>query len=597
MHAGHRVGIVGRNGAGKTTLFELIQGKLAPHEGNVELPAAWRISSLRQHIEPSVRTAIEFVMDGDVRLRRVQTAIERAEKEGNDERLAHALTEFEDLDGYRYENRAATILVGLGFTASEFSKPYREFSGGWRIRLNLAQALMTPAELMLLDEPTNHLDLEATVWLQRWLSKFDGTVLMIAHDRDFLDSAVDTIVHIDQYQAKTYRGGYSSFEEQRAALLTQQEVLHQRQIKERQRIGRFIERFRYKATKARQVQSRIKLLERMQQVAIVRTELPYRFSFQSPGRLDQPMAQIDNCSLGYGGIEVIRDLTQRIYPGDRIGVLGLNGAGKSTLLKSLASEISPLNGTIQLSEHTSVGYFAQHQLEILDGRRSARDHVVGLVEMSEQQVRNFLGAWGFGGNDIFRRIDQFSGGEKARLVLAMISLHRPALLVLDEPTNHLDIDMRAALAHALDSFEGAVIVVAHDQHLLRQCVNEFWLIEGGTLSPFEGDLEEYEVSLERVSEEAKKSTSRSSKEVRRERADVRNRQRAHLRRKEEVEGLLAKLEQEVQDLNDLLVNPKTFERADRDELNNWMRQHGAKKKQIEELENEWMSIEERLYGG
>lgn len=535
-------------------------------------------------------------MDGDVRLRRVQTAIERAEKKGDDEKLAHALTEFEDLDGYRYENRAATILVGLGFTASEFSKPYREFSGGWRIRLNLAQALMTPAELMLLDEPTNHLDLEATVWLQRWLSKFAGTVLMIAHDRDFLDSAADTIIHIDQYQAKTYRGGYSSFEEQRAAQLIQQEVLQQRQIKERQRIGRFIDRFRYKATKARQVQSRIKLLERMQQVAIVRTELPYRFSFQSPIRLDQPMVQIDDCCLGYGGIQVINDLTQRIYPGDRIGLLGLNGAGKSTLLKSVASELAPMKGSIQLSEHTSVGYFAQHQLEVLDGERSARDHVVNVVEMAEQQVRNFLGAWGFGGNDIFRRVDQFSGGEKARLLLAMISLSRPSLLVLDEPTNHLDIDMRAALAHALDSFEGAVLVVAHDQHLLRQCVNEFWLIERGTVSAFEGDLEEYEESLDQVSEEPKKRTTRSSREVRRERAELRNRQRAHLRRKEEVEGLLEKLEQEVQNLNDLLVNPETIQSADRKELNDWMRQHGAKKKQIEELENEWMSIEERLIG-
>ena len=575
----------------------MIQGKLAPLEGNVELPSAWRIASLRQHVDPTNRSAIEFVMDGDIRLRRVQRAIERAEQEGNDKTLAHALTEFEDLDGYRYENRAATILVGLGFTASDFSKPYREFSGGWRIRLNLAQALMTPAELMLLDEPTNHLDLEATVWLQRWLSKFDGTVLMIAHDRDFLDSAVDTIIHIDQYQAKTYRGGYSSFEEQRAAHLIQQETLHQRQNRERQRIGRFIERFRYKATKARQVQSRVKLLERMQEVAIVRTELPYRFSFQSPSRLDQPMVQIDDCSLGYGGIQVIGDFTQRIYPGDRIGVLGLNGAGKSTLLKSLASEISPLEGSIQLSEHTSVGYFAQHQLEILNSSQSARDHVAQLIEMTEQQIRNFLGAWGFSGNDIFRRVGQFSGGEKARLVLALISLERPALLVFDEPTNHLDIDMRAALANALDSFEGAVVVVAHDQHLLRQCVNEFWLIEGGKVSAFEGDLEDYEESLDQIAEESKKPTTRSSKEVRKERAELRNKQRNLVRRKEEVEGLLAKLEREVQDLNDLLVNPETFQRADRDELNDWMRQHGSKKKKIDELENEWMSIEERLYGG
>lgn len=591
------MGIVGRNGIGKTTLFELIQGNLLPHEGNIDLPDAWRISALKQHVSPTERTAIEFVMDGDAQLRRVQRSIERAEKAENDDAFARALADFEDLDGYRYQNRAATILVGLGFTASEFSRPYQEFSGGWRIRLNLAQALMTPSDLMLLDEPTNHLDLEATVWLQRWLSKFGGTVLMIAHDRDFLDSSVDSIVHIDQLQARSYRGGYSSFEEQRAAQLSQQEILHKRQVKERQRIEKFIDRFRYKATKARQVQSRVKLLERMKQVAVVRAELPYRFTFQTPLRLDQPMLQIDNCSLGYGGIQVIRDLTQRIYPGDRIGVLGLNGAGKSTLLKSLAAELSPLEGTIRLSEHTSVGYFAQHQLEILNADQSARDHVVDVVEMTEQQVRIYLGAWGFGGNDIFRRVDQFSGGEKARLVLAMISLHRPALLVLDEPTNHLDIDMRAALAHALDSFEGAVIVVAHDQHLLRQCINEFWLVQGGVVTTFDGDLDDYEQSLSRETEESKKPTTRSSKELRRAKADLRNRQRNLVRRKERVENLLAELEQEVENLNELLIDPKTHQNAERSELNDWIRQHGIKKKKIEELENEWMSIEERLYGG
>lgn len=591
------MGIVGRNGIGKTTLFELIQGNLLPQDGNIDLPDAWRISALKQHVALTERSAIEFVMDGDAQLRRVQRSIESAEKAQNDDAFAHALAEFEDLDGYQYQNRAATILVGLGFTASEFTKPYQEFSGGWRIRLNLAQALMTPSDLMLLDEPTNHLDLEATVWLQRWLSKFAGTVLMIAHDRDFLDRSVDSIVHIDQLQARAYRGGYSAFEEQHAVQLSQQEILHKRQDKERQRVEKFIDRFRYKATKARQVQSRIKLLERMKQVAIVRTTLPYRFTFQSPLKLDQPMVQIDDCSLGYGGTHVIRNLTQRIYPGDRIGVLGLNGAGKSTLLKSLASEIVPLEGTIRLSEHTSVGYFAQHQLEILNGNQSARDHVVNLVELTEQQVRNFLGAWGFRGNDIFRRVDQFSGGEKARLVLALISLHKPALLVLDEPTNHLDIDMRAALSHALDSFEGAVIVVAHDQHLLRQCINEFWLIQGGTVTTFDGDLEDYQQSLSRESEESKKPTTQSSKELRRAKANLRNRQRSLVLRKEKVENLLAELEREVENLNALLIDPKTLLNTERAELNDWIRQHGIKKKKIVELENEWMSIEERLYGG
>lgn len=593
VHAGHNVGLVGRNGIGKTTLFALIRQQLQPEDGSVEYPSTWRVSWLSQNVPPTNRSAIDFVMDGDTTLRQLQREIEHAQQSLGGVEIARALAEFEDRGGYSFESRAATILSGLGFAAEDHAKPHEEFSGGWRIRLNLAQTLMCPADLMLLDEPTNHLDLEAMVWFQKWLAKYEGTVLLIAHDRELLDQAVDTIVHIDQLQAFTYRGGYSSFEEQRAQMLIQQETMLKRQAQERERIQRFVDRFRAKASKARQVQSRIKMLERMTQVAVLRTQLPYRFSFQSPVRLDEPMVAVDNCYLGYDETDVIADATERIYPGDRIGVLGLNGAGKSTLLKALAGAIQPRLGSIGFSTHTTIGYFAQHQLEILDGERNARDHVLDHREFSEQQVRDFLGAWGFGGTDIFRPVRQFSGGEKARLVLAKIALERPALLVLDEPTNHLDMDMRAALSHALDSFQGAVVVVAHDQHLLKQCVNEFWLVKGGRVTTFQGNLDDYEAAIGESKQVGKPSKS-SSKLLRKSRANARNQERDLVARKRQIESMLSQLELKVQDLNEKLVDPQSFSEANRSELQDWIRKHGKARKTIEELENEWMSIEERL---
>ncbi len=594
VHAGHSVGLVGRNGIGKTTLFALVRRKLQPEEGTVEYPATWRISWLDQNVPPSDSQAINFVMDGDTALRKLQRKIDQTQSSGDGVEVARAFAEFEDRGGYTFETRAATILSGLGFQSDDFTKPHKDFSGGWRIRLNLARTLMTPADLMLLDEPTNHLDLEATVWFQKWLANYDGTVLLIAHDRDLLDQVVDTIVHIDQLQAFTYRGGYSSFEEQRAQLLIQQETALKRQEQERERLQRFVDRFRAKASKARQVQSRIKVLEKMTAVAVLRTQLPYRFSFQSPARLDEPMVSIDRCSLGYDEHDVITNTTERIYPKDRIGVLGLNGAGKSTLLKALAGEIRPRDGSIGFSEHTSTGYFAQHQLEILDGERNACDHVLDRVDFSAQQVRDFLGGWGFGGDDIFRPVKQFSGGEKARLVLATIALERPALLVLDEPTNHLDMDMRTALSNALDEFQGAVVIVAHDQHLLRQCVNEFWLVKGGSVSAFEGDLDDYEATIGEPKQQVKPAKP-TSKLLRKERADARNRTRELVVRRAQIETTLGQLEKTVKELNEKLADPQTFLDANRSELQDWIRMHGKTRKTIEELENEWMSIEERLY--
>lgn len=594
IHAGHKACIVGRNGVGKTTLFELLLGKLIPDDGDISYPKEWRVATLRQNVAPSECSALDFVMDGDAILRRLERTIEKATKSADDSKLIAALSAYEDQGGYRYTQRAETILHGLGFTSEDSTKPYNEFSGGWRIRLNLAQTLMAPSDYLLLDEPTNHLDLEAVTWLYRWLSKYEGTVVLIAHDREFIDRIATEIIHVDQGVARKYSGGYSSFEQQRAALLLEQETLLQRQAKERARIQRFVDRFRAKASKAKQVQSRIRLLEKMTYTAVLRDEAPYKFSFASPTRFDQPMVSFQTCTLGYGPHRVIEEFTQQIYPRDRIGILGINGAGKTTLLKAIAKELSPLQGTVEVSDHTTVGYFAQHQLEVLKSTTSAYQHIEESSELSAQSIRNFLGAWGFSGSSIFRPVSQLSGGEKARLVLAKLALQKPALLVLDEPTNHLDLEMRNALASALDDFEGAVVVVAHDQHLLRQCVNEFWLIRDGTISAYRGDLDDYEAMANPVRSEEIDTPSLNSKAKRQHRALLRERQRAFAREIDRIESSLEEISGEVQLLTERLQDPATLKHLDRNELNSLLARHNDLRQETARLEAQWYSLTESL---
>ena len=594
IHAGHKACIVGRNGVGKTTLFELLLGNLIPDDGDISFPKEWRAATLRQNVVPSERSALDFVMDGDANLRSLERKIETATTIADDSKLVAALSAYEDQGGYRYIQRAESILRGLGFTAENFDKPHREFSGGWRIRLNLAQTLMVPSEYLLLDEPTNHLDLEAVTWLYRWLTKYEGTVVLIAHDREFIDRIATEIIHLDQGVARTYSGGYSVFEEQRAAILLEQETILQRQEKERARIQKFVDRFRAKASKAKQVQSRIKLLEKMTYSAVLREEAPYKFSFSSPTRFDRPMVSIETCTLGYGQHQVIKELTQRIYPKDRIGILGINGAGKTTLLKAIANEIDPLAGQMEVSKHTTVGYFAQHQLEVLEGSLSAYEHVEENSEFSSQSIRNFLGAWGFSGSMIFRPVSQLSGGEKARLVLAKLALQRPALLVLDEPTNHLDLEMRNALASALDNFEGAVIVVAHDQHLLQQCVNEFWLIRDGSVSAYRSDLDDYEAMLRPEVTDHLGTRSSNSKAKRQIRALKREQKRAFAREINRVEISLEEISKEVESLTERLQDPTTLKHLDRDELNSLLARHGDLTQETARLEARWYSLTESL---
>ena len=494
IHAGHKVGLVGRNGVGKTTLFELVRGRLHAEEGDVVRPESWRLASLEQSSAPSPRAALDFVMDGDTRLRQAEAAIAEAERSGNHETLGTLYSALEDAGGYDAHARAGEILGGLGFGKDDFDKPHRAFSGGWRIRLNLARALMTPSDLLLLDEPTNHLDLEATLWLEAWLHKFSGTLMMIAHDRDFLDKTVQEIVHLHNGQAPLYAGNYSSFERQRAETLTRQAAVYQRQQQRVAEIRRFVDRFRAKESKARQVQSRIKALERMDLVAPLLAESPYRFKFTQPRKISNPILQLDAASLGYDGAAVLTDATLRIYPNDRIGVLGANGAGKTTLLRCLAGELEPLQGTLTRGRHSALGYFAQHQLESLDLDRTPLDHIDECTDYTSQEALDYLGGWGFSGVDVRRPARTFSGGEKARLVLAIIACQEPAVLVLDEPTNHLDLDMREALALALQQYQGALLLVSHDRHLLRRCVDLFWLVADGTVQRFHDDLDSYTAS-------------------------------------------------------------------------------------------------------
>ncbi len=593
VHAGHTAGVVGRNGVGKTTLFELVRGRLLPEEGEVLRPRKWRLAWLDQAVQPSPRCALDFTLDGDRTLRAVEGRVEAAERAGDNEALALAHLEFEEAQGYDAEARAGEILHGLGFRGEDFGKPHGEFSGGWRIRLNLARTLMSPSDLLLLDEPTNHLDLDAALWLETWLKRHPGTLLIISHDRDFLDAVCDEIVHVADGKTTAYSGGYSSFERQRAEALERQAAKHAKQQLEIRHMQSFIDRFRAKAKKARIAQSRLKALERMELVAPVHARSPYRFAFPNPKRVSNPTLSLDEATLGYPGTAVLRDLTLRIYPGDRIGILGVNGAGKTTLLKALADEIEPLAGALTRGRHSGVGYFAQHQMESLrgDGNALASLHAAPGEPLGEQQARDYLGRWGFGGEMVERPISTFSGGEKARLVLALIARTRPALLLLDEPTNHLDIEMREALALALQDYDGALVLVSHDRHLLRQCTDTLWLVAQGRVEPFPDGLDAYtEVSL-----------GRQDRPVRHERKNRRRQSAAHreaikplMKKRARLERAIEAFTEELDELSTVLSNSATYDHASTEQISELLARQGRLRKRLAQTEAEWLEIQERI---
>ena len=609
VHAGQKVALVGRNGVGKSTLFDLVLGAtgrrgLQPDAGDVELPGDWRISHMAQEVAVSDRPALDYVIDGHRELRKAEQALAAAEAASDDMAIARCHSLLDDLGVYEAEARAGEILHGLGFQGDTLTQPFAEFSGGWRIRLNLAQALMKPADLMLLDEPTNHLDLEATLWLETWLKRFPGTLLVIAHDREFLDNVAEITVHLHHGKADAYRGNYSSFERQRAEAMVLQQAAFKKQQREIAHIKSFVERFKAKASKARQAQSRVKALERMEAVAPVHADSPYHLVIEQPEKMSTPLMSLDHASIGYDGEPVLTNVHQTILPGARIGVLGENGAGKSTLLKCLVGELETMAGDMVSGTHAKVGYFAQHQLESLHAERTALQTLqLARPTYREQQCRDYLGTWGFPKEKLERPVATLSGGEKARLVLALIARERPALLVLDEPTNHLDLDMRDALAMALQDFEGALIIVAHDRSMLSRTVDEYWLVEGGSVSRLQTDLSGYTdthnpANLPGTSStgatERKSAKTENRKTERQEAARIRAEEKPLKNAISKLERKIESLSAELKEVEAKLADTETYQSLPADELDTLLKNAARLRSRRDEAESDWLEQSEAL---
>ena len=496
LNPGQRIGLIGSNGTGKSSLFALLRGELHADQGEVDYPPQWRVAHVAQETPALERPALEYAIDGDTTLRELESELAEAEEANDGMRMGELYAAMGDADAYTVRSRAEQLLRGLGFTQEQMGQPVASFSGGWRMRLNLAQALMCPSDLLLLDEPTNHLDLDAIIWVEEWLKRYAGTLIIVSHDRDFLDGVVNVVVHLDGKKLKRYTGNYSSFERQRAAAVVLAAGMMEKQMRERAHLESFIERFRAKASKAKQAQSRMKMLAKMEELAPLHVSAPFQFEFREPLRAPDPLLVLENVDAGYrtesGDKVVVRDIKFALASGERYGLLGINGAGKSTLIKTIAGELDPLSGTATFNNGLVVGYFAQHQVEMLRDDESPLWHLARIApRVREQELRGFLGGFNFPGEMATGPITNFSGGEKARLALAMIVWQRPNLLLLDEPTNHLDLETREALTVALAQFEGTLVLVSHDRHLLRATTEQFLIVADGSLQPFDGDLDDY----------------------------------------------------------------------------------------------------------
>ncbi|HEY2676880.1 MAG TPA: ATP-binding cassette domain-containing protein [Steroidobacteraceae bacterium] len=544
---GDKVGITGANGSGKSSLFAAILGELTPDRGDIVVPAALKVAHVEQEIAAYDEPAIEFVLDGDGQLREVQAAIEDAEKRDAALLLADLYSSLEAIDGYRARARAAAVMHGLGFKTQDHERAVGQFSGGWRVRLAMARALCSRADLLLLDEPTNHLDLDAIVWLEEWLTAYPGTLLMISHDREFLDAIIGRVLHIDNRSVHAYTGNYSQFESRRAEELAQQSALHDRQVRRIAEITSFVNRFRASATKSRQAQSRLKMLQRMERIVPAHVDSPFEFEFAQPLKTPRPLVTLEKAACGYADVQIVGLINISIGPQDRIALLGPNGAGKSTVTKLLAGEIALLAGSRTPAADLSIGYFAQQQLEQLAPDCDAFWHVrklggSGFAGGDEQKVRDHLGRFGFTGDRAFEPVGRFSGGEKARLTLAILVARRPNLLLLDEPTNHLDIEMRQALSVALQSFEGGLVVVSHDRHLIKSVADTLWLVADGKLQEFGGDLDDYQQWLRSRGKPPQAPAARKSGAVAKEKPAQRRDPLARLRRQLiEIEARIAAL--------------------------------------------------------
>jgi len=601
-----RIGLIGSNGCGKSSLLAAVLGQLSVEAGQIEAPRPERIAHVAQDIDTTALSALEYVLEGHPPLRLARIALQQAEEAGDDLQIAHAHAQLADINPGAVTAQALRVMHGLGFAPDAPSLPMREFSGGWRNRLALARALLTPADLLLLDEPTNHLDLDSVIWLETWLRRQSASVLVISHDREFLDRCVNTIWHIDGGAIRRYAGDYSAFE---AALLErnrQQDAQARSYQRTASHLQRFVDRFRAKATKARQAQSRLKMLQRLVQVEPSRAQHEWRFEFREPRKLPQRLIDGEALTLGYGDTAVLRDVRLAVAAGDRIGILGVNGAGKSTLVKAITGHLAPMSGELRRSPDAAIGYFAQHQLDQLDLDESALDQLRRLTPQArEQELRDFLGSFRFSGELATTAVGQLSGGERARCALALLAWQRPNLLVLDEPTNHLDMETREALTMALSSFAGALLLVSHDRHLLRATVDTLWLVHEGRLSPFEGDLDEYAaLVIESRRDRDESRTSRPQKDTtnRREerRLQAQERERlAQLRRPlqqrlQEIETQLEASTAQLRAIDVHLADPAVYHSSESAKIADLLQQRSALDKKIERLEAQWLQSQEEL---
>ena len=591
VHKNNKVGLVGSNGTGKTSLFKMILGEVESDKGQCNYPPDLKVACMAQEIPGTEEKALDYVISGDEKLVKIQKAISEAESNEEYSSLGELHSQLEDLDGFTAKSRAEKLLVGLGFSEEEFSKTLKDFSGGWRVRLNLAKTLMQPSDLLLLDEPTNHLDLDAIIWLSNWIKSFKGAMLLISHDREFLDECVNFIAHIHNETIEIYKGNYSQFEVRKAAKLAEIESNYAKQQKEISHMQDFVKRFKAKATKARQAQSRIKALERMELIAPAHIDSPFKFKIPETSKISNPLITLEEAHLGYE-TSIISNVKISLCPGDRIGLLGVNGAGKSTFVKSLKGELPLLKGNKYEGKNLKIGYFSQHQVDDLDLEQSPIDHLIKVNEdATESEIRNFLGGFNFTGDKTKNTIKNFSGGEKARLALSIIAFQKPNLLLMDEPTNHLDMDMRQALTVALQGFEGAILLISHDRHLLANTVDEFLIINNGILDNFKGDLEDYRKSV------LKGSSARSEKEHNKEKGLPHSDRKQIKNEIIAIEKILKRLNRKLKEVEISLNNPKSYEKDEDLDFHTLLRDQVSLTNEIELSEEQWLDLNQKLEEG